>query len=232
MNHCLIIFAKEPQKGKVKTRLQSFLSQSQCLDLYKAFLKDTIDLAKKVKCQKRILAYASRKNPQYLRSIAKSFELYRQNGRNLGDKMHNAFKFANKNKADKTVIIGSDSPNLPIGLIKDAFTNLNKSDLVLGPSIDGGYYLIGLKKPLRKLFRDVKWSSENVLDKTIKNARDANKKVALLKVWYDIDDKESLVHLINDIKQTKSNFAKHTKKILTNDTNIVSLTLGKINEKI
>lgn len=215
MRNCLIIFAKEPQKGKVKTRLKDYLSQEQCLNLYKAFLKDVIDLAKKIKCSEKLVAYDSKSNPEYLRKIARPFKFYKQCGRNLGYRMHNAFKFASEDGGCRMVVMGSDSPNLPISFIEGALKKLDRNDVVLGPSLDGGYYLIGMKKPCLGLFQGIKWSSDKVLDETIKKSRQLKKKIAILPRWYDVDESKSLNRLIHDLKKAKDkNIAKWTKKFL------------------
>jgi hypothetical protein len=195
MKRTLIIFAKEPKKGKVKTRLSSYLSQEGSLMLYKELLKNTVELARKVNCSKKIIAYESNgKDPSFLKKIAPDFEFHKQKGKDIGARMFNAFKaiFTSNTKA---VIIGSDSPNLPKSYINKAFNQLSKHDLVLGPAFDGGYYLIGLKRPCQELFVDIEWSSSSVFKKTFKKAKKLNKKLAIINFWYDIDRPEDLKYL-------------------------------------
>lgn len=204
MKECLIIFAKEPKAGKVKTRLQEYFSKKDCLSLYKAFLKDTLDIARSVKCFCRILAYDSPfSQPRYLKTIAGDFTFYKQEGKNLGRKMYNAFKFSKRLGFDKAVIIGSDSPNLPLKYLAQAYNRLNKSDVVLGPSCDGGYYLIGLKEPCAGIFNNIKWSSQSVFGVTLRKAKDIGKKVSVLEKWYDIDDFKGLGFLKKDLAKNK-----------------------------
>jgi hypothetical protein len=214
MKDCLIVFAKEPQAGKVKTRLRGELSPGACVRLYKAFLKDTLSLARRVKCFARVLAYAScRAQPGYLKSIGRDFIFYEQKGKALGGKMLDAFDFAWRMYCDKIVIMGSDSPNLPAKRINDAFKLLDTSDIVLGPSLDGGYYLIGLKAPCAGIFKGVRWSSQTVLARTLKNALNLGKKVSTLKSWYDVDEPFALSLLRNDLRRDKS-AAPWTRKLL------------------
>lgn len=213
MKRCLIIFAKEPAKGRVKTRLEGYLSSQDSLNLYKAFLRDTISLAKKIKCEVRILAYASNKNPDYLKKLAPNFIFYKQRGRGLGRRMHNAFKFAAGKGASKVVIIGSDAPTLPLRYLNDSFKRLNKSEIVVGPSRDGGYYLIGLKKSYVGLFRDVRWSSKTAFADTLKNIKRLKKTLSLLPYWYDVDEPRALAKLKRDLKRKEnSGLAKWTKE--------------------
>lgn len=215
MKRCLIIFAKEPVRGKVKTRLNGYLSHGECLNLYKAFLKDTIALAKKIKCENKILAYDSSKNPELLKKLTGNFTLYKQKGRDLGNRMHNAFEYATKSKAKKIIIIGSDSPHLPRRYIEKAFYALDKKDIVLGPTYDGGYYLIGLKKPCFGVFKGIKWSSNSVFKNTVKNIKGKKKSLCLLDEWYDVDDKEALIRLRQDLKKQRDrSVAQWTRKFL------------------
>lgn len=216
MKDCLIIFAKEPKKGKVKTRLQEYLTKNLCLNLYKAFLRDTLALAEKISCEHKILAYDSHgKNPRYLKKIAPWYTFYKQKGECLGERMHNAFIFAKDAGASKIVIIGSDAPTLPASSIKKAFGLLGRADLVLGPSLDGGYYLIGLKSPRAGLFKDIAWSSPAVFKDTLKNARKFKQSVALLDKRYDIDEVKDLLRLKNDLSEIRNrNVARWTRKIM------------------
>ncbi|MCF7907452.1 MAG: TIGR04282 family arsenosugar biosynthesis glycosyltransferase [Candidatus Omnitrophica bacterium] len=195
MKRILIVFAKEPQEGRVKTRLLDCLSARECLKLYKKLLKNTVSLARKVKCSGRIMAYDSyNQRAPFLERIASDFTFYKQAGRGLGARMFDVFKAILKSNT-KAVIIGSDSPNLPINYIDRAFEKLSKNDLVLGPADDGGYYLIGLKQPCKKLFENIKWSSGTVFDRTVKKAKKLKKKTTVLDYWYDIDEPKDLKYI-------------------------------------
>ncbi len=212
---CLIIFAKEPIRGRVKTRLAKTLGEESILSLYKAFIKDTLLIAKSVKAEKKILAYESFGGaPEYLNEISEGFSLYEQKGCDLGERMSNAFDYAQKLGSSSTVIIGSDSPTLPAHFIEEAFEKLGKANVVFGPSNDGGYYLIGVAGCCDGLFEDVVWSSEDVLKKTFHNAEYMEKTVSFLKSWYDIDVIDDLKVLKEDICAKESNGALFTKKAL------------------
>jgi len=195
MKRALIVFAKEPTRGRVKTRLTPYLSERRCLQLYKELLQDTVNVARKIQCSRKIVAYdALDSKTPFLKTIASDFELYRQRGKDLGAKMSDAFTAFIKNGA-KVVIIGSDLPRLPPRYINRAFRELSKNDVVLGPAYDGGYYLIGLKQPCAKMFEGIHWSSGSVFDDTLKKARRFKKKAAILDFWYDIDTPEDLKYL-------------------------------------
>ena len=191
----MVIFAREPKKGKVKTRLASRLSQTECLRLYKRFLRDTVSLARNINCSRRIIAFDSdEQNPSFLKKIASDFGFYRQKGRYLGERMLDVFNALAATDM-KIVIIGSDSPGLPGSYISRAFDELNKKDIVLGPAYDGGYYLIGLKKPCRAIFAGVKWGASSVFAQTLKKAKELKMKIAVLGSWYDIDTPQDLKYL-------------------------------------
>ncbi len=202
-NQFLIVFAKEPRHGQVKTRLSHYLSKDQTVSLYKAFIGDTLAIARKIKNCSRILAYHAHGNPTYLKKIAPDYTFYRQQGASLGQRLYNAFLFASKEGANKTVIIGSDAPNLPFRYIEMAFRKLSRYDVVFGPSRDGGYYLVGLKTPIRNIFQAIKWSTSQVLNQSLNKARKANKKFYLLKVWQDIDTCADLKRLKRTLKTNK-----------------------------
>lgn len=192
MKKYLVVFAKEPKKGKVKTRLKGTYTEEECVGLYKAFLEDVLDIAGRVQADEKILTYQAEGEPVYLKEIATGFKMVEQTGSDLGEKMHNVFNLIGSNK---TVIIGSDSPTLPASFIEEAFRGLDDNDIVLGPSEDGGYYLIALKEPCEELFNGIEWSSSRVFDQTIQKAKVLKKKIVLLSKWYDIDAPEDLAKL-------------------------------------
>ena len=213
----LIVFAKEPEKGQVKTRLEPYKGADYCLSLYKAFLIDTLEIARKVKCDKRILAYACNKRgiPVFIKKNSKGFELYRQRGASLGSRMNNAFKYAFKSGPAKAIIIGSDSPSLPYKFINKSFHLLDLNDIVIGPSNDGGYYLIGMKSPCNNIFKGIKWSTKNVFNETMVILRKLSKSAAILDKWFDVDDIESLNYLKSSLKsEPHLNIARKTRSII------------------
>jgi len=215
MNRALIVFAKEPVNGTVKTRLKGCFAMDDLTLLYKAFVKDMLAVAHAVKNTRKILAFASEGTPQYLKSVGTGFEMIEQGGATLGDRMHNAFVYAHKKNSKQTVIIGTDSPTLPTRLIEKAFSALRRKDVVIGPSTDGGYYLIGMKEPRKGIFKGVRWSSASVLKKTLDNAGSLGMTTAILDEWYDVDDSLSLKRLLEDLSEPKNaGNAKHTRQAL------------------
>ena len=215
MNRALIVFAKEPVLGTVKTRLRGCFSDEDLGRLYKAFVKDTLAVASNIRRSRKVLAFSSQQAPQFLKSVNSGFEMVEQRGRSLGDRMHNAFIYAHESKSKKIVIIGTDSPTLPPSMIEKAFKELSRKDVVLGPSVDGGYYLIGMKVPCAAIFQGVRWSSASALKKTLNNAKVLGKTTALLDEWYDVDDRDGLQRLKSHLELVKSkNIALNTRKFL------------------
>lgn len=205
MKATLVVFAKEPRNGEVKTRLASELGLEGCRELYEAFLKDTFRLAKQVLRVQRIVAYLSgNRAPIFIKKQAKGFAFLKQKGANLGERLHNAFQYLRGRSSKPVVIIGSDSPNLPAEFITRAFEKLLNYDVVVGPSRDGGYYLIGLKEPCEEIFVDIDWSTKNVFKQTLSKIRRLKKTVHVLPLWYDVDDQKSLKLLMRDFRAAVS----------------------------
>lgn len=183
----LIVFAREPVLGKVKTRLQKDLPASTVLRLYKSFLGDVLRTAAGVTCSRRVIFYTGARSIPFLRRFKRDFSFSRQRGKDLGERMHRAFLQSQKRGSKKTVIIGTDVPDLQGKDIREALAKLETHDVVLGPCRDGGYYLIGLKKPDKRLFFGIPWSTDKVLQETLKRTQRLGKKICLLKQRNDID---------------------------------------------
>ena len=126
--------------------------------------------------------------------------------------MNFAFQSTLKQEGDSTVIIGSDSPTLPVSFINQAFEALLDNDLILGPGDDGGYVLIGLKMSCPELFHDIKWSSNNVLEKTVEIAESLNLDISLLSPWNDIDSYDDLQAMRHYLAEENGGAANHTLK--------------------
>jgi rSAM/selenodomain-associated transferase 1 len=228
MRKILVIMAKKPAKGKVKTRLCPPLSQEQAMNLYRSFLLDKIEQVSMVKNVLPALAFTPESAKKFFREIVpKNFELIPQNGLDLGERLANVFKNMFSKNFEQTVIIGSDSPTLPTMSIEKSFSLLNKKDIdvVLGPCDDGGYYLIGTKFFFSNLFEEISWSTSKVFNETIKRIEESNLRLATLPVWYDVDSMDDLKRLVKEIfhkKNSVSSIAKHTKEFLR-EQNILGL---------
>jgi uncharacterized protein len=192
--------AKVPLIGTVKTRLQSVLSPEKCAGLAAAFLRDTIKKAQTV-CKNVILAYSPAGQRGFLDYIVSpEIILVEQKGANLGEKMSNAFEFA-LTENSPVVMLGTDSPTFPAGYLEQAFEALeNDSEIVLGKSTDGGFYLIGLRKPVPKLFERIEWSTPRVFEQITGNIKNLGiEKLKLVPAHYDVDTPDDFLRMKNEI---------------------------------
>lgn len=207
MRQALAVAAKAPQPGTVKTRLHSGLSVDDATELYRCFLKDTLLLMDSVPKTEGVISYTPRGGERYFDGIhsgklgnlgkLSNPRMLLQCGDSFGDKLHHAFEELFGQGFDSVIIIGADSPTLPRDYVTDAFDELARPGerVVLGPAEDGGYYLIGLRRPHRRLFEQITWSSDRVLAETLERAREIALDVWLLPLWYDVDDCATLERL-------------------------------------
>lgn len=216
----LIYFAKVPTPGKVKTRLQPDLSPAPAARLYEAFVYDTLSRTSALKGITRLLGCDPDRDHPFFQRLADRFGLIRfnQTGNDLGSRMKNAFREARRRGFGAAVIIGTDSPTLPVEYLREAFRRLRKSRLVLGPSTDGGYYLIGVKGPIPPIFNGILWGGREVFSQTLDRLVRRGLQAELLPFWYDIDTTEDLHFLSAHIafleRAGRSSPAPHTSRML------------------
>ena len=199
----LVVVAKEPVPGKVKTRLYPELSPVIAADLYRCFLRDRIQEVSTLNEVDRTIAYTPENAKKtFTRLALDGFKLFAQQGKHLGERLNNIFleKLSQGYKA--VSIVDSDSPDLPKSIIKESFDLLSskQADVVFGPCHDGGYYLVGMRKPHPELFRNIPWSTENVLSITLEKARKMGLNVKLLSAWNDLDTFEDLLQFYTKYK--------------------------------
>lgn len=206
MKRALIVMAKAPLAGAVKTRLQPYLNADQCAQLAECFLLDAVNKAKSLKNQRLIIAYSPAEQRAYFERLARQkISLAAQKGDNLGEKMFSAFEFAFAQKAGAAVMIGTDSPTFPADFIEQAFEYLEtNSDAVLGRSEDGGFYLIGLRKLDAGMFEAVEWSSAKTFTQVRENIMNLDWHLREVPGWYDVDAPDDLEQLRNEILNNKN----------------------------
>lgn len=209
--NALLVVAKRPSPGQTKTRLTPPLTPNAAAQLYEAFLQDTLALIRCVPNVKPIIAYLPEGDEDYFKSLAPDFDLLPQRGADLGARLDNALMHCLSNGFTRAVIMDSDSPTLPMEYLIEAFTQLDHADGVLGPCDDGGYYLIGLKRPAPRLLRDVQMSTPNVLRDTLALAAEENLKFSQLPMWYDVDTVSELQRLQAELETLPPQRAKHTR---------------------
>ena len=194
------VFCKHPQPGAVKTRLAEGIGAQVAVQLSAAFLDD-LALQFRSEGERRVLGYSPANSAAYFGSFQRiGFELWPQPDGDLGGRMAAFFAETLQDEADRTVLIGSDSPTIPREYVTQAFDLLQDFDCVLGPAMDGGYYLIGLKQSAPELFRGITWSGASVLAQTVQRISELGLSLALLPPWYDVDDLTDLNMLVGHIR--------------------------------
>jgi len=212
--NALIVVAKRPAPGRTKTRLSPPITPELASALYECFLRDTLDHMRQVEDLQHIIAYLE--EPDYFQRLAPDFELIPQNGHDLGERLDNALTDCLSRGYERVVIMDSDSPTLPYKYLSQAFKVLaDGADVVLGPCDDGGYYLIGTRKPIPRLLREVQMSTPTVAEDTIALAKEEGLNLVTLPTWYDVDDEISLARLIKEFEDLDSAMAEHTRQFLS-----------------
>ena len=179
----------------MKTRLNPFLDPQTIYDLYLCFLADSIDTLCLVESADRFVGIKPSNLSGYFDRLDPScaISVFVQEGQDLGERMQNAFASRFAEGYGKVVIIGADSPSLPTKYIHQAFAS--NRDVVLGPSVDGGYYLIGMCGNVVDLFEGVTWGGNTVLEQTRERLEGSGASLELLPTWYDVDRPEDLKFL-------------------------------------
>lgn len=186
----LLIFIKNPEPGSVKTRLAASIGDQKAYQVYLKLLRHTIDTASEVNADRQVW-YSFYVDPDDFISES-DFGKQVQQGEDLGVRMFHAFKSGFSEGYKSIVIVGSDCPDVSPSIIEEAFEKLKRDDLVIGPSADGGYYLLGMKKVHGKLFSGIDWSTEHVLQQTQKKANNLSLSTTTLQELNDIDTIEDL----------------------------------------
>ena len=188
MKTVLLIFAKSPILGKVKNRLSKNIGFKSSLQIYKRLLEHTASVAYKSRI--KTVLFQNELNPE-LKATFKDVADYRiQEGKNLGEKMETAFRWAFSQKHKNVILIGSDLWSLDKDTLIEAKKALENNDVVIGPCYDGGYYLIGMKNINNKIFKNISWSKKQVFKQTLSKVLENS--VYYLEIKNDIDNKESL----------------------------------------
>ncbi|WP_375238515.1 TIGR04282 family arsenosugar biosynthesis glycosyltransferase [Aurantibacter sp.] len=187
-NNALIIFTRNPELGKCKTRLAKTIGDQEALNVYKFLLQHTANVAKKVKSSRYVYySVKIRDNDIWDKTL---FNKKQQFGEDLGIRMQNAFQELFNLGHEKVIIIGSDLLDLSTEIIEEAYKKLDTNDAVIGPAEDGGYYLLGFKKPTPEVFNIKNWGTETVYKQTLEKL--ISKKVYVLETLNDIDYVEDL----------------------------------------
>jgi uncharacterized protein len=190
MSRALIIFAKLPRVGEVKTRLGASIGMQKAAEVYADLARHVFDIATELAAlETRVyLMYAPGvQEADIVRWVERDFIFREQRGETLGDRMRDAFELVFQEGAKESVIIGTDIPDLSVRVIQEAFSHLATHEVVIGPSADGGYYLLGLSVPDRDIFDAIPWSTDAVLRDTVTKLQHLGRSYAMLEVLTDVD---------------------------------------------
>jgi rSAM/selenodomain-associated transferase 1 len=194
------VFVKLPTAGRVKTRLQPELSPALAARLCRAMVDD---LFRAVDRPGRWDLFAFFSPPDQERAFREwlpgSVRLVPQSGADLGERLTNAFEWSHAQGHSRTIIVGTDMPTLGSDVLSDAFEALERAEVVLGPSTDGGYYLVGLNEPRPELFEDVGWSTPEVLEQTVARIDGTGATCHLLPERTDIDTWQDALIVLEEI---------------------------------
>ena len=188
-NHkALIIFTRNPELGKVKTRLAKKIGDLAALKVYLKLLEHTLHITRPLKVDKFVFYSEQIQENDHWDAVTYFKEL--QNGVDLGERMNHAFELLFSRGYRQIVIVGSDIFELTTNDIQEAFSHLDTTNFVVGPALDGGYYLLGMNALKKKLFKNKKWGTKTVLKETLKNLE--QDQVVLLATKNDIDTYDDL----------------------------------------
>ena len=194
----LVIMAKEPFPGKVKTRLQPHLSSDESAALYTCFLQDRFEEMRDLPGTDVAVAYTPAMAVETFTSfVPDSFRLFPQRGSTLTERLTAVTASAFGDRYRFVVVMDSDSPDLPKERVLQSFTLLAEgADVVFGPCRDGGYYLVGLREARGGIFEGIPWSTSRVLQESLARAASLGLTAALLEPWQDVDTFEDLQDLV------------------------------------
>lgn len=211
----LIIFIKAPKKGMVKTRLAAKIGEDLALKLYRAMVEDLLEnVGVSDHYDIQIMVMPENSEEEVRNWLKWPGVITSQIVGDLGIKLLHAFEQGFSEGFKQIIIIGSDLPGLSSSHIKQSFKLLQHYPLVIGPAVDGGYYLIGLNSPQPQLLTKINWSTPEVLAETLNRLHQANLPYYLLEEMRDIDDYEDVLALWKSIKLERKNFLHNSRSVL------------------
>lgn len=199
LNNVLIIFVKYPEPGFVKTRLAEKIGKDKAAFLYRLFVEAILARTEDIGFRRIIFCHPPKKSRGF-RDWLGANEVYFQEGDTLGERLSNAFEVTFKNGARRVITIGSDSPTIDKEVILKAFKNLENKQCVIGPAVDGGYYLIGLSRLHKEIFKDINWSTRDVFRQTKDKLNRLGLEFSILNKELDIDSFDDLMRLKDKLK--------------------------------
>ena len=199
MNNNILLFLKYPKSGGVKTRVAKSIGDAAAVSLYKCFVEDILSSLQYLNAHIWICYYPESAKDDMAVWLGSSYFYVLQKGGNLGKRLQHCFKSSFDKGFEKTIVLASDIPEISENIINNAFKCLEYKDAVIGPSYDGGYYLLGFNKKsyTTQIFDDISWSTSLVYEETIRKIED-------YKLQYSVLDKINDMDTIDDIRKFSS----------------------------
>lgn len=215
MLRALIVIGKAPEPGSTKTRLVPFLTPAQAAELYRAFLLDAVELGRGLGWERLAVVHPRGAGPSLQAILSEQVQLLEQPASGLADALGYAFKRQLDDGFERVVLIGSDNPTLAAAPIEEACAALTEpTDVSIGPTSDGGYYLIGMRQPHLGLFGGIDWSTSRVYAQTVARAHELGLRVHPVREWYDVDAPADLHRLRRELGSLPHTIAAHTRRVL------------------
>lgn len=208
MKRAVICFTRVPKPGVTKTRLLPVLKPRQCADLHWAFLRDLADTYRELDAH-LFVAYTPDADWESLKTVFPHAGFYPQKGNDLGERMYRVIRKVLELGYDSIVLTGTDLPMMTAAHLESGFAVLEEKDIAIGPTSDGGYYLIGMKRPCREVFRIEGYGGASVFERTVAAAEDAGLSVGLALPCDDVDTPGDLWDLTKTVRP-----GSHTEQFL------------------
>jgi len=220
----IFIMMKYPREGSVKSRLAKSIGKNAATALYRAFIRDTLLTVESLEFPFHLAVFPPEALEKSVNWLGASYEFFRQEGVNLGERLHNGFTRMFEEKYEQVIALASDSPGLPPDILYKAVSSLQRQDSVLGPAFDGGYYLIGFSKEsyIPEVFEGIAWGTEAVFNKTLSLLKSVSRQVHLLPEMTDIDTVSEL-RKFYDTCQMQPSKAPHTVSYLRSHPDVLRL---------
>lgn len=209
MMEALILMTRIPHRGYTKTRLMPQISPEGCEAIHRSFLLDYFECFDQMQaCRDIFIAYAPEHyTTSFLELIPEAYVCFEQVGKDIGERMLQAFKHVFDLGYSKVVLVGCDIPHIQLKTYEAAYLKLDEHDMVISPTYDGGYCLIGLKAMCETIFvNDFKWGKQSVVEKTYKIANQVGLEVSILEKYRDIDEYDDLLALWRDYRDTSKTY--------------------------
>ena len=220
MKKAVILFTRVPHPGQTKTRLLPVLSPEQCADLHWAFLKDFADIYRELDAH-LFVAYTPDPDWELLKTVFPHAGYIAQKGKDLGERMYRALRTVLELDYGSVILTGADLPAMTAAHLESGFDVLEENDIAIGPTSDGGYYLIGMKRPCREVFRIEGYGGASVFENTVSAAKNAGLSVGLALPCDDVDTPEDLRSLAKTVSPDSHTGAYLKAQGLIADTSVL-----------